>query len=90
MRPLTTTLVACALFAALPTTALAHQSHGGCTSTSLTGPVVHVDRYQTAPCRGVTVSTEAECMLGIPDVHALNAHVLILRGHGCQTGVILA
>ena len=72
---------------ALPLAA-AHHTHSGCTSaTKVDAGVVHVDKYYP-PCSGMTVSTAAECFNFGQDIHFRGYHILILRGHGCQTGVI--
>lgn len=86
----TPTLLAALLAAsALAPLAVAHLSHGGCSSATVVTGAVHVDQY-VGVCRGVTVSTPlAECH-GI-DVHpARNLHVLVLWGATCQTGVVLS
>jgi hypothetical protein len=72
-----------------PATALAHNTHGPCTSsrTILDSPTVHVDVY-VGNCRGVaTYFPIAECAFG--DVHVVRGlHTPVLHDGQCETGVI--
>lgn len=83
-------LTALLLLALAPTTALAHNSHGGCSTstTVLNTGGVHVDVY-TRFCAGAAVYMPAsDCALN--DVHVLSGvHTPVLSRYQCETGVIL-
>ena len=85
-----TLLAASLALAFLAPAASAHTDHDPCPySTSLTGGLVHVDRW-SAGCVGLAVSAPelAECATRL-HTHFGGLHVFVLYGSGCQTGVIL-
>lgn len=92
---LTRILLAASVLAlvALPGFAAAHNSHSPCPASQTLLPtlaIAHVDVWwKSNPCLGVVVSSDnVECAGGVHQ-HAAGLHVLVLNGHGCQTGAIL-
>jgi hypothetical protein len=71
--------------------ALAHDTHGPCTTskTLVDTAVVHVDLYSRS-CAGATVASPIAWCAGT-DLHVLSGvHAPVLYGNGCETGVLLA
>lgn len=79
-----------ALLALAAAPALAHETHGGCTTskTVADGRLVHVDVYRG--CTGAIVSFPQVACRGFHGDTYDGTHVLVLYGSGCDTGILLA